>query len=107
MATKLADVNFSGADLSNSCLFLADVSGAKFDSTTKINSKDLLKACVTLDEHGARRDIDAGNNSDIRQIASRVPLCPTNPNRCDLLSSKNGWGCGEEVAPANLATAAD
>jgi len=95
MAARLADADFSGADLTTSCLFLADVSGARFDSGTKIDSKDLLKACVMLDQHGARRSIDAASNTAIGQIADQIPLCPADPNRCGLLSSRHGWTCGD------------
>ena len=96
MAATLSEADFSGADLTKSCLFLADVSGAKFDKNTLIDDPgNLLKACVKLDpKTGNRLSIDPQDNDGIKKIADQIPACPSDPNRCGLLSARNGWSCG-------------
>lgn len=93
MATDLSDVDFSGADLTQSCLFYADVSGAVFDQNTKIDPKILLKACIKPDDNGVMKGV-ISTHPGISQIASQIPKCPNVENRCDELGKVNGWNCG-------------
>lgn len=94
MGAYLAGADLSGADLTKSCLFLADISGAKFDQNTMIDDpNNLLKACIRV-ENGARLDIDARTNAKTSQIASKIPICPSD-DRCPLLDKTNGWNCGK------------
>jgi hypothetical protein len=95
MAATLADADFSGADLTNSCLFLADVSGATFDRDTTIDDpRNLLKACIKRDANGTRYEIKAQSNARINAIATQIADCPSDEKRCDLLGERNGWSCG-------------
>jgi hypothetical protein len=96
MAATLAGADFRGADLTKSCLFLADVSGAKFDNYTTIDDpENLLKACIKLDGSGNRQNVNAGSNPGIREIADQIPECPIEEDRCGLLAARNGWKCGD------------
>jgi hypothetical protein len=95
MAADLGYVDFSGADLTHSCLFYADLSGATFDANTKIDDpKSLLKACIKPDDNGVLHDIKA-THPGILQIASQIPQCPNVDNRCGELGKVNGWSCGK------------
>jgi hypothetical protein len=95
MASDLGYVDFSGADLTKSCLFYADLSGAIFDEQTKIDDPDnLLKACIKPDENGALHGIQS-THPGISKIADKIPKCPDVDNRCSELGKVNGWNCGQ------------
>jgi uncharacterized protein YjbI with pentapeptide repeats len=65
MGASLAGAILSGADLTDSCLSLADVSGATFDGNTKIDETSLLKACVRPNAKGGRQEIIVSGNEKI------------------------------------------
>jgi hypothetical protein len=97
-ASTLAYADFSGANLAESCLYLADVSGATLDKSTAVDPANLLKACIRVNDRGARLNIDAKSADEaITKIADRIPVCPSN-DRCNLLPDP--WSCGKsEIHP--------
>jgi hypothetical protein len=98
MATDLSGADLSGAKLEGACLFYADVSSAKLTDATEIEPADLLKACIKTETNGGktlRREV-AANGTKFEKVATQIPLCPDDPNRCGLLEAANGWNCGNK-----------
>jgi Pentapeptide repeats (8 copies) len=97
MASDLSGADLSGAHLSDACLFYADISAATLSDDTDVNPETLRQACVKQEEKGGklvRRDIIT-KSQKFSQVASQIPLCPEDKNRCGLLEAVKGWSCGK------------